>query len=186
MTRNLENALRELAQQDDAFRHQYKLWVDALRIHQGDAPERASQIGKMREIYSGTWAVIACLGVSDEDSDLAFDLLSRFETTSPAQQKKLASQLRTNPQPRWMMAFYGLHELMKRPYWFPLWIAQEVVLCGYAAVLRCGSNSIAWTTLCAGLDVLFWRDMYVLKDELLQVELARRRSRKRSGPGGTT
>ncbi|KAK3900961.1 hypothetical protein C8A05DRAFT_35365 [Staphylotrichum tortipilum] len=82
-------------------------------------------------------------------------------------------------------AFYGLNELMKRPYWFRLWVVQEIVLGDSAAilrcrVLRCGSKMTGWTTFCTGLDVLFRRDMYIVKDELLQIELTRRRSRKRS------
>ena len=177
VTRNLEAALRELAQQGH-FRGRYKLWVDALCINQHDTDEQASQISKMREIYAGSWAVIVWLGAGDEDGDLAFDMLRRFSTMSPARQEELASQLQRNPAPRWTKAFYGLNELMKRPYWFRLWVVQEIVLGGSAAVLRCGSNLIGWTTFCAGLDVLFRRDMYIAKDELLQTEVARRRSRK--------
>ncbi|RYP92168.1 hypothetical protein DL770_001675 [Monosporascus sp. CRB-9-2] len=177
VTRNLESALRELAQQDD-FLRSYKLWVDALCINQNDRDEQASQISKMREIYNGAWAVIAWLGEGDEDSDLAFDLLRQFSTMTPAQQKELAKELPGNPDPRWMKSFYGLNEIMKRPYWLRLWIVQEVVLGGSAAVLRCGNNLIGWTTFCAGLDALFRRDMYIVKDELLQMEVIRRRSRK--------
>lgn len=57
-------------------------------------------------------------------------------------------------------AFYGLNELMKRPSWLRLWIIQEAVLGGSAVVFRCGSSLIGWTTFCAGLGVLFRRDMY--------------------------
>jgi len=177
VTRNLEGALRELARQND-FRRRYKLWVDALCINQADADEKASQIGKMREIYNGAWAVIAWLGEGDEDSDLAFDLLVQFSTMAPERQKTLANQLPRDLSPRWTKAFYGLNELMKRPYWLRLWVVQEVVLGGSAVVLRCGGNLIGWTTFCAGLDVLFRRDMYTVKDELLQKEVERRRSRK--------
>ncbi|KAL2144629.1 hypothetical protein VTI28DRAFT_8840 [Corynascus sepedonium] len=178
VTRNLESALRELAQQGDFSRGYYKLWVDALCINQGDADEQASQINKMREIYHGSWAVIAWLGEGNEDSDLAFDLLSQFSTMTPKQQGELANQLPKSLDPRWTKAFYGLNELMKGPYWLRLWIVQEVVLGGTAAVLCCGSNRIEWTTFCEGLDVLFRRDMYIVKDKLLRVEVARRRSRR--------
>ncbi|KAK4118110.1 HET-domain-containing protein [Parathielavia appendiculata] len=177
VTRNLESALRELAQQGH-FRQRYKLWVDAVCINQSDASERGSQVSKMREVYNGSWSVVAWLGEGDEDADLAFDLLRHFSTMAPEQQKELASHLLRSPTLRWTKAFYGLNELMKRPYWFRLWIAQEVILGGSAAVLRCGSKLVGWPTFCAGLDVLFRRDMYIAKDKLLQIEVRRRHSRK--------
>src|SRR3569833_392495 len=132
----------------------------------------------MRKIYSGAWAVMAWLGEGDEDSTLAFDLLRRFSAMGPAQQEKLAKQLQINPDPQLTKAFYGLNELMKRPYWFRLWVVQEIVLGGSAVVLRCGDNLIGVTTFCEGLEVLFRRDMYTIKDELLQIEVTTRRSRK--------
>ncbi|KAH8670713.1 heterokaryon incompatibility protein-domain-containing protein [Ilyonectria robusta] len=180
VTRNLESALRELARQDD-FRGRYKLWVDALCINQDDADEKASQISKMREIYNGAWAVMTWLGEGDEESNLAFGLLFQFSTMGPEEQRELANQLSRNPEPRLTRAFYALNELMKRPYWLRLWVVQELVLGGSAAVLRCGSNLIGWTTFCAGLDVLFRRDMYTVKDELLQIENRRRGSKKKGG-----
>ena len=54
---NLEIALRALAANNE-FQGRYKIWIDAICINQNDEIERASQISKMREIYSGAWTVI--------------------------------------------------------------------------------------------------------------------------------
>jgi len=169
VTENLEIVLRVLSRRYHFGGH-YKLWVDALCINQRDEDEKAFQISKMREIYSGAWAVIAWLGDEYDDSDKALDLLQQFAKMNEERQKELAGQIARRPDSLGKRSFFGLNELMKRQYWSRLWIVQELVLGGSASVLRCGDRALDWSTFCAGIDVLFRADMWIIKDRLLQSE----------------
>ncbi|KAK1758115.1 heterokaryon incompatibility protein-domain-containing protein [Echria macrotheca] len=174
VTESVEVALRSFAQTTSAFNDnsQYGLWIDALCINQSDEAERAAQVAKMRTIYSTAWTVIAWLGEAKatENSDAAFALLRRFAASPETEHDELARKYLETPAPDLSLenAFYGLARLMMRPYWSRLWVVQEIVLGGSATVLRCGGGQqLDWTTFCAGVDVLFRRDMYLLKDRFL-------------------
>lgn len=73
VTVNLEAALRHIRRSS----HIVVLWVDALCINQKDEAEKNHQVEMMREIYSGAQLVIAWLGSSAEDSDLAMEILGQ-------------------------------------------------------------------------------------------------------------
>lgn len=72
VTLNLEAALRHIRRSSHIV-----LWVDALCINQKDEAEKNHQVEMMREIYSGAQLVIAWLGSSAEDSDLAMEILGQ-------------------------------------------------------------------------------------------------------------
>ncbi|KAK1759975.1 heterokaryon incompatibility protein-domain-containing protein [Echria macrotheca] len=59
------------------------LWADAICLNQDDPLERASQVARMHEIYSGAARVVVWLGAADARSESAFrlldDLSPRFE-----------------------------------------------------------------------------------------------------------
>ncbi len=72
---NLFSALRQ-------FRHttdERPLWVDALCINQSDTVERSFQVSLMRSIYEKAACVLMWLGEEAEDSNLAMDLISKFD-----------------------------------------------------------------------------------------------------------
>jgi hypothetical protein len=64
----------------------------------------------------------------------------------------------------------ALQDLMDRPYWFRLWIIQEVIMGSTATWIRCGKASIDWATFCTGIAVL-QEYLWLVKDHCLQVDV---------------
>ena len=174
VTENLEAALRALSE-SSSFEDGFKIWVDALCINQEDYPERGSQVSKMRNIYGDAWAVIAWLGDSAHDSDQAIQFVRDLSTYSePERAQQLEAKLQMDPAYLGDGSWIALHELMKRPYWYRLWIIQEVVLGASATTICCGKSRIDWKTFCTGIGVLH-NHLWLIKDWLLRHELSLRK-----------
>ncbi|KAE9375137.1 HET-domain-containing protein [Stipitochalara longipes BDJ] len=166
---NLEIALRALSSRGE-FQQRYKLWVDAICINQKDFLERSRQIGKMAMIYSDARAVIAWLGEEGERSGDAIKLIRYLDYVSQdGFGKGLEGILREDPGYLGTGVWMALHELMDRPYWYRLWVIQEVVLGASCLVLQCGNSRIDWPSFCRGICLLF-DDLWTVKDALLDRE----------------
>ncbi|KIN02564.1 hypothetical protein OIDMADRAFT_160053 [Oidiodendron maius Zn] len=74
VTRNLESALRHLRLPDQTI----LLWVDALCINQENNLEKSEQLEQMLPIYSQALAVVAWLGPSTANIDLAMEWIDNF------------------------------------------------------------------------------------------------------------
>ncbi|OCK95603.1 HET-domain-containing protein [Cenococcum geophilum 1.58] len=169
VTENLEAALRALSEGSN-FESGYKLWVDALCINQNDYRERANEIGKMRNIYGDAWAVIGWLGNKANGSDKAIHLIKTLSKFSGADRgQELEAILHKDPEYLGNGSWLALHEFMDRPYWYRLWIIQEVVLGAPAVVFYCGKRLIEWPSFCAGIGVLH-NHLWLIKDTLLERE----------------
>jgi hypothetical protein len=175
VTTNLEIALRALAANNE-FHDVYKIWIDALCINQADDLERASQVSKMREIYSSARTVIAWLGESDRTGDTkkSFQFLRQLASLK-AEEQDLARLMSERQGFIEESAFFALHEMMIRPYWSRLWIVQEIVMGASSTTLRCGDDSLDWETFCAGVAVLYNGNNWNVKDSLLFRERTRRK-----------
>jgi hypothetical protein len=162
---NLEIALRELSSRA-YFKDRYKLWVDAICINQRDYIERSRQIRKMATIYSDARAIIAWLG---EERDRSGDAIELVQYLSNVNQdgfgEGLEQLLRADPGYLGTGVWMALHELMDRPYWYRLWVIQEVVLGASCLVLMCGDRYIDWPSFCRGICLLF-DDLWTVKDDL--------------------
>lgn len=185
VTANLEVALRALAANNE-FQGYYKVWIDAICINQIDEVERASQVGKMREVYSGSWVVIAWLGEIDRGGDMreAFRFLRNMASLTPEEQD-LARVMTERPGFIKESSFFALHEMMTRPYWSRLWVIQEVIMGASSTVLRCGVDWLDWNTFCAGIAVLYNGNNWNLKDVMLFQEY-KKRGGVRGGRGWQT
>ncbi|KAI2465775.1 heterokaryon incompatibility protein-domain-containing protein [Annulohypoxylon bovei var. microspora] len=73
VTKNLENALRDLRRTDGKLRI---LWVDALCINQQDNEERTQQVRQMDMIYKDAREVLVWLGRGSIKSDRAFSYIA--------------------------------------------------------------------------------------------------------------
>lgn len=167
--RNLEIALRALSAWSD-FEDGFRVWVDAICINQDDFEERGRQVNKMRDIYGGAWRVIAWLGEERDNSDQALTLVQTLADLKPEFGEELAERLAEDPELLGRGSWTALHDLMNRPYWYRLWIIQELVLGSSALVLRCGDSFMDWTSFCRGIGFLF-DYLWTVKDELLFYEL---------------
>ena len=172
VTENLAIALGAMARSGD-YVGQFKLWIDAICINQDDELERASQVSKMRDIYSRAWAVVAWLGEERNYSHDAFNLLQRFADMTEESSLQAFGELRLPTILLFGKCFYGLNELMMRPYWSRLWIVQELVLGASSTILCCGDRRMRWNTFCDSINVLFRADMWIIKDDLLRADVER-------------
>jgi hypothetical protein len=169
VTRNLGNALREFREGEE-FQGGFKLWIDAICINQADLGERAKQVRRMREIYGNAWAVIAWLGEGSRNSDAGIQLLRDLAALRQSGAgKEVAVQLSTNPEYLGKGCWTALQRLVERPYWYRLWVIQEMVMGASATSVRCGAASIDWTTFCQGVGFL-QEYLWQVKDELLKHE----------------
>lgn len=165
ITANLAIALRTLAA-DEVFTGQYRLWVDAICINQVDDEERADQVQKMRDIYGGAWAVVSWLGRSHPGASInfAFPFL-RILASLEGDRRNLGNF----QEPLKDTYFYALSRLMRKDYWFRLWIIQEVVMGASSTVLRYGDEIIDWNTFCRGIGVLYHGSNWLFKDTALEL-----------------
>ena len=126
------------------------LWIDALCINQSDTKERNHQVGIMGEIFRSAKKVIVWLGVptqsdsqapsgSDEaDTEFstpAFSLLSSAAADASSihlqdqkWQRSLMQWYDKFAQPAFEVHWQQLTELCYVPYWYRLWILQEIGL----------------------------------------------------------
>lgn len=172
VTRNLEHALRAFRERSE-FGSDFKLWVDAISINQGDKEERGRQVRRMRDIYGNAWTVIAWVGEESHESDKAIQLvkcLSEFSRTGSGDQ--LEAKLWGEPEHLGRGCWLALKVFMERPYWHRLWIIQEIVMGASSILIRCGTSSIDWTSFCAGVGLL-QEHLWLVKDELLRQDAAR-------------
>ncbi|GKU06402.1 heterokaryon incompatibility protein or allele [Fusarium langsethiae] len=154
VTTNLAKALSAFIK-DGEFEDDFKLWVDAICINQQDLDERARQLRKMRQIYGSAWAVVAWLGEPSFQSDSAFQLIHDFSALSESDcGRQIEACLRSEPEYLGKGCWLALHDLMERPYWYRLWIIQEMIMGASATWIRCGSSSIDWTSFCSGIAFL--------------------------------
>ncbi|KAK4164440.1 heterokaryon incompatibility protein-domain-containing protein [Cladorrhinum sp. PSN259] len=171
VTENLECALRSMAEQSEFQDNGYRVWIDALCINQNDQEERASQVRKMRDIYSTAWAVISWFGPSNMFKTYhipkAFDFLriaASAPTGDPRTEPNICTLLpgRLSALPESLTA---LNALVTQEYWQRLWIIQEVVMGSLSTMLRCGEHVLDWDTFCRGIAFLYRGDNWSLKDQ---------------------
>lgn len=127
----------------------------------------------MREIYGSAWTVIAWLGEEQDNSDTAIRLVQSLSDVNPERGEELAERLLDDPEYLGDGCWIALQDLMNRPYWYRLWIIQELVLGSPALVLRCGDSFINWKDFCQGIGLLF-DYLWMVKDCLLRYEIFKR------------
>ncbi|KAH8794798.1 heterokaryon incompatibility protein-domain-containing protein [Hyaloscypha finlandica] len=143
---NLEAFLRQ-HREDEAGSTNSMLWIDAICINQDDLAERRQQIGMMCRLYSWCSRLIVWLGVGDDDSKAAIDLLKVTAKAIKEGPEALCSWRNTLAS-----RFFELGENHHEPLfkffsraWFSrAWIVQEYVFgCTNDMVFRCGGLDIS-------------------------------------------
>jgi hypothetical protein len=136
VTPTLEAALRRLRHNDG---HTSQLiWADAICINQNDDKEKGQQVQSMRLIYQNAEEVSIWLGVHDEKSLLAWDLIQDIEELNGDIEavKKLIEPSREKQ-------FAALLALFRRDYFWRIWVVQEIT-CAKKAQIYCGSKEMPW------------------------------------------
>jgi hypothetical protein len=142
------------------------IWIDAICINQVDLPERSHQVNLMAEIYKAASRVVVWLGVAEESTPLAFDLIDHLAMISPTESLTLSPySLNLSNMDSWV----ALARFFERSWFNRAWIIQEVTFARQITVL-CGGCTIAWehlTNVSQFLALSTWTDF--LKDsELLK------------------
>lgn len=172
ITSNLYAALQALRRS----RQSRILWVDAICINQENSTEKSQQVSLMAEIYAGASSVVAWIGESDEESDIAFDwadstlwrpdLMTRYLQASRRENFRndppLFSATEFNIPPRVIKALFSTFDSRRqRTWWKRRWVAQEIV-CAKDIVFICGSRILPWTTLSICLSYLRLTDDHLI------------------------
>ncbi|KAK4224082.1 heterokaryon incompatibility protein-domain-containing protein [Podospora fimiseda] len=172
VTENLYRALRVMAEQNEFQNSKYRIWIDALCINQKDDEERASQVRKMRDIYSTAWTVFSWVANPRDRVDgayipEAFAFLRILAFASNPKTKQTLSTLFAHRLRILTEYLVSLHKLTTQKYWERLWIIQEVVMGASSTVLRCGEHTLDWDTFAKGIAFMYLGDNWSLKDEYL-------------------
>jgi hypothetical protein len=131
VTKNLEIALQH-------FRYHHavrRLWVDALCINQQDNEDRLHQVQLMRFVYQNAGRVLVWLGPSFDNSDRAGVFLKvKGEEIQAARRAGDSIPVGSFPPD----AVKAVYDLMRRPYWYRVWVFQEVSLSLDDPLTGCG------------------------------------------------
>ena len=145
---NLHDAIRTLFNPPISL--DLPIWIDAVCINQHDDEEKAVQVSRMGDIYRKAHQVVAWLGPSGQDSDLAMDWFERLSVALPQIQfPPLLHEFGKYGLPEaddtvWLAIGY----FFRRPWFGRLWTFQEAVLASDLLMI-CGSKTISSEILIA-------------------------------------
>lgn len=139
------------------------IWIDAICINQSDNPEKSRQVKLMRDIYTCASRVLVWLGDSTPDrGDMALEFLQTLEETLLAMGKagKDVDMADVFSQPGFeypSLKWEALAKLLNRPWFFRVWIIQEVVLTSHIT-FQCGLTGPIDSEIVARLAINFFRN----------------------------
>lgn len=141
------------------------IWIDALCIDQKNNKEKGHQVRLMRDIYPSATKVIAYLGLSSADSDLAMKFLetlsTAIETEIPDHQSaefswtQARNTLNSFSRGQWR----AIKFLLDRNCFNRLWIVQEMVLASNITFV-CGSLELDWKVCLKILGFLYDNNLH--------------------------
>ena len=108
----------------------------------------------MDHIYSNASETICWLGVEDEESSLAFDLIQMLAQPddNPAQYEEALTRIyRPSDNHIYKLHWEAYLHTFNRSYWRRVWIIQEIVASRKVWV-QCGSHCVLWETLIAAVN----------------------------------
>ncbi|KAK8135006.1 Heterokaryon incompatibility protein 6 [Apiospora sp. TS-2023a] len=167
VTANLHDALGQLRLADRVR----TLWVDALCINQSDLDEKSLQIRIMHLIYKSCRRCVVWLGLADEDSDTAMDMVQLMaelvgrRVNRPLEEldHHLKERGRDSLQaleighpeevlppkdsPKWIALF----RLLTRPWFTRVWVIQEAFF-SPTLLFHCGPRTCRYSALYYAAD----------------------------------
>lgn len=107
------------------------IWIDSISINQDDLHEKSVQVAMMFNVYSAASMVLACIGCHDEDSKTLFEEI----TTRMAEHEVIG-----------LTSWYQFM-LADRPYFWRLWIVQELYAAKHNLEILCGPDKLPWASI---------------------------------------
>ena len=180
VTKNVEACLRVLRGKP-YVRAGWRLWIDAICIDQKNVVERASEVKRMREIYTKAWTPLIWLGESDAGSEGALELVLTLarEYASRDGVEQLTRALHQNSRHFGEGRWRALNDVVCRRYWRRLWVLQEAALGRDTMPVLCGDRTLSWCHFARAFDILTRTDEVIntyitdeLKDASREFDLA--------------
>ena len=141
------------------------VWIDSICINQADIEEKNSQVSFMGDIYRRASKVLIWLGPESYRKDALDDFYlrtrdlwsehSRCAGFWPKEVDIVAADIEFWRQ---------LTALCRRPYWFRVWVLQEILLATCRPVVHYGSSSIDLWELKAILQAFSFKGRMCLRD----------------------
>jgi hypothetical protein len=160
VTQNLAEALPYLRLEDRSR----TLWIDAICVNQSDIAERTSQVKRMADIYSKATPVVVWLGPASEDSSMAIDFFNMICSKITVDWQTYSFQP-TSADTWWADLNFlvpvgqaqsnSIVRLLSRPWFERLWIWQEVRLPSGDTIVKCGNQTIRWSSMCQAIYYLY-------------------------------
>jgi len=179
-TQNLHSVLKHFRNTQNPIP---ALWVDAICINQNHNNEKEAQVRFMQSIFSRAKETWAWLGHEADESSKAIDLINDLSHVYRNSCQKGKTDLEHADKSQWGTLTsrglenhaFAMEHLMARPYWYRVWIVQEIVL-SKNIVFFCGGRKFFWESLlfCA----------YVLDDPGTQYQGPKRKRLVFPGHGG--
>jgi hypothetical protein len=159
VTSNLYNALYN-------FRDLYpriRLWADAVCIDQNNLEEKGQQIQLMQKIFSRAIETLVWLGIEEDESSKAFDLIElcskRYTSrcSVPPSNSIVFDFGHWGPPSSWKAKeeFVALERFLARPWWYRIWVVQEVAVSKKVWVY-CGNRKCSWDVVANAAEFLLW------------------------------
>jgi hypothetical protein len=143
VSEELARALRHLRKYHEDKEVQ-NIWIDAISINQDDYGEKNAQIPLMKDIYQSAHEVIVWLGEADPVfTSYVIDMLERKVQFNGSGEVILRGPMEAITTEQWLS--FGTH-LMKRPWWWRMWVIQEIAV-AREAVVMCGQYTVGWKKL---------------------------------------
>ncbi|KAK5659022.1 hypothetical protein OQA88_1109 [Cercophora sp. LCS_1] len=144
VTANLLSALHHL--RAPATSRPVTLWVDAVCINQSDVDERSQQVAIMRDIYASAEQVIIWLGEDDEyTSDGLLNKINEIQRLEKTVADEDGKKRQLELMHQCADFYFTLAEV--RPWFYRVWILQELAMARNDPLVVCGRRSVPWSTL---------------------------------------
>ncbi|KAI1074387.1 HET-domain-containing protein [Whalleya microplaca] len=164
VNQNLAVALRHLRNSETSR----VMWIDALCIDQDKDVEKGPQVAKMGEIFRLAARVVVWLGPKQNHSDQAMKLFSYFGSqieidwlnyNMRPSETCVDSTIADRYKPLRMYSgeCSSMYHLLCRPWYYRLWVRQEIYLANSEAVIMCGLWVVKWETFRRGLAVIYFK-----------------------------
>jgi hypothetical protein len=155
ITESLAIALENLQEEEKTL----VLWVDAVCIDQENQTEKNIQVQQMGVIFTSAVLVIAWLGISADESDLALQELKKYLDITSLSAAKLKE---SDGQIFDALPIDPIKALFGRPWFKRVWVGQEVAL-NKQVMFVCGQRDITRSNL-LNAYILFAASMYLWKE----------------------
>jgi len=123
------------------------LWVDAVCINQGNDEEKTKQVQIMQEIYRKAKLVIAWLGIEGDMDMVGFSFMRQIYVLFGGPSSKGMGLTSFTPIDKLGLPNFGdpkwkaLCGILFRPYFFRVWIIQEI-LYAKRCIVQCGVHNV--------------------------------------------